>query len=171
MTKWVIKKNDFGKLEVWEYIDNEEEARKYCYISQAIDKYGLENVVPLAMNPYGGYHSLKYDIEHGNIVNIIESEEEPKLELWQEYEVNNENFHYGWVSPDCITYGCNYMGHTSLAIRICETFYNKIGNLADDWLLEHGWVKVDNQGWLGYLWKMNDKQVKWLEQNSIKCVV
>lgn len=65
MDKWVIKKGMSGKPEVWKYIDDISEARRYWYVSKAIDKYGSGKVLPLAMNDVDGYHWLGPDIEKG----------------------------------------------------------------------------------------------------------
>jgi len=169
MTKWVIKRSPYDNniFEVWEYITDVEEAKKYWYISQAIRKYGEDKVVPLAMNNFGGYHWLPYD--DPSIVCVVESEEEPTLKLFQQYAINQSDFHYGWLSPDCTSYTCHYMGHCQLASDICRELYNnKVDALADEFLLNNGWIKVATDGWYGRWDKINDKQVMFLDNKGIK---
>lgn len=170
MKKWVIKKVEHSKkLEVWRYIDTVEEASKYWYVEDAMKKYGVEDVLPIAMNDVGGYHSLKYDIKAGNVVRIVESDTEPLLELSDKYYVNDDKFHCGWVSPDCITYSCGYMEHIYLAEDICKSFYKNFSSVTcDDFLLEHGWMKVYNEGWTGNWSKVNNEQIKLMEDKGIK---
>lgn len=168
MKKWVIKKNSFNKNEVWRYIDTVEEAKRYFYVAEAIKKYGVDDILPVAVNRLGGYHSLHYDIEHGNIVKIIESDEEPVLELVEAWNINEDNFKCGWVSPGCITYSCGYMEHISLATYICSVIYHRYGMCADDFLFSKGWIKVYNEGWTGDFTKINDNQIKFMEDKKIK---
>lgn len=106
MKKWVIKRSwpNENKLEVWEFIDTEEEARKYWYISQAMNKYGVEEMLPIAMNDLGGYHSLHNIMDR--IVKIVESDEKPKLSVDEAYGVNEEMFRCGWIAPNGTTYSC-----------------------------------------------------------------
>lgn len=167
--KWVIKKGISGKLEVWEYIDTVEDASEYWYVKQAMRKYGVENVLPIAMNDYGGYHSLKHDIETGNIVKVVEQDNKPVLDLSDRYYVNDADFHCGWVSPDCNTYSCGYMEHLDLAEDICEFVYKRFGdNRCDDFLLEQGWIKVYTEGWTGDWERINDEQIRLMENKGIK---
>lgn len=169
MTKWVIKKGDTGNLEVWQYIDTIEEASKYWYVTDAIEKYGVDDVLPIAMNSRGGYHSLKWDIENNNIVQIVESETKPILDLASAWTINAKNFKCGWVSPDCTTYSCSYMEHISLAHHICQVIYQKHDwSLSDDFLFNQGWIKVYNDGWTGDFEKINDNQIRLMENMGIK---
>lgn len=43
--KYCIYKKSWGDVEAWEYIDDLDEARSYWYVSQAIDKYGIEDTI------------------------------------------------------------------------------------------------------------------------------
>ena len=81
MKQWVIKKSHYnpGSLEVWEYITDVDEAMSYWYVHKAILEYGEDEIMPIAMNRLGGYHTLKPD--NPSIVKIVLSEEEPKLDL------------------------------------------------------------------------------------------
>ena len=174
MTKWVIKRPAPNcPLEVWEYITDVEEAKEYWYIAQAIDKYGIDTVVPLAMNRLGGYHHLPYD--DPEIVCVVESEKKPKLKLFEKYLVNRPDFKYGWLSPDCTSYSCSYMGHINLANDICCELYNKDATgmvaLYDEFLLDNGWIKVGRSGWYGRWEKISDQQVEFLESKNIKCLI
>lgn len=172
MRKWVIKQPwKDAPLQVWEYIDSVEEAQKYWYVSQAIDKYGVDEIVPLAMNSLGGYHPLKPDSPE--IVAIIESENEPTLSLIQKYPIAKGKVANGWMSPDCVIYTCDSYGHIGLAERICEEFYDgpfyrtEKGNLInapDEKLYDKGWIKITAWRWLGWLWKINDAQVERCEE-------
>lgn len=118
------------------------------------------------MNRLGGYHHLPYNSPE--IVAIIESEAEPELELFQKYFVNSSNFNYGWLSPECVSYSCLYMGHIRLANDICRKLYNKDSSLNDDFLLDMGWIKVYSTEWYGDWNKINNKQIKFLEEKNIK---
>lgn len=122
------------------------------------------------MNSRGGYHSLKWDIENGNIVNIVESEEPPTLSLEEKWITNSPDFDCGWVSPDCKTYWCSYMEHLDLASHICEVVYKISPRFTpDDYLLDRGWIKVySNDGWTGDWTKINDNQIKMLDNMGIK---
>lgn len=168
MKQWVIKKSPYdpNRLEVWEYITDLDEAMSYWYVCQAIEKYGVDKMMPIAMNDLGGYHTLKPD--NPSIVKIVLSEEKPKLDLKDAYPINDPDFKCGWISPDCTTYSCGYMEHIDCAMAIREYLYDKKGEvIADDHLLDCGWVKLlSGQRWLGYLHKMNDKQMKFIEDRG-----
>lgn len=170
MRKWAIKKGYRNTLSVWRYIDDEKEARTYWYINQAIDEDGVNKVLPLAMNDVGGYHWLQPDIDAGNVVRIIESDTKPVLSLNEVYEVNSPNFKYGWLSPECVSYSCDVMGHIDLSEKICNEIYNKpYFPRSDDWLLDQGWIKIYHDGWFGHWEFINDEQIEWLEAHNIKC--
>ena len=171
MDKWVIKKGMSGKLEVWKYIDDISEARRYWYVSKAIDKYGLSKVLPLAMNDVGGYHWLGPDIKSGNIVKIIESNSKPELSLEEEFGKNEKHFSCGWLSPECDSYSCGYMEHIDLADKICKDLYDKHFCVCDDFLLDNGWIKVTRDGWYGNWDKINDDQINFLESKNIKYII
>lgn len=175
MKKWAIIQPSVGApLEIWRYIDMEKEARTYWYISQAIDKYGLNNVIPLTMNAYGGYSSI--DKSSNTIVRIIESDTKPVLSLSEMYPVNAEQLQDAWMSPDGTTYSCNSYGHCELAERIVKEFnigkveHNKsFFNAPDDKLLFLGWIKIVGGKWLGYYNRITDRQISILEAKNIQC--
>lgn len=172
MRKWVIKQPyENAPLQVWEYIDSYAEASKYWYVAQAMRDYGVDDVLPIAMNKMGGYHSIKPDSK--TVVAIIESETEPKLDLVQAYPIAKEKVANGWMSPECVIYTCESYGHASCAERICEEFYDNSFykdydgnwvNAPDDKLLNKGWIKIISWRWLGLLWTINDAQVKRCEE-------
>lgn len=149
--KYCIYKRADGDIECWEYIDDLEEAMQYWYVSMAIDKYGVEDTMPICMNKCGGYHSF-YKPE---CIAIIESDTWPSLsthyDLFRSI-VNNENFKYGWIDPLGNTYMCQYMEHASLATELVTINYpnewtryitsEDSYNNPDDFLLNKGWIKV-----------------------------
>lgn len=149
--KYCIYKKPWGDIECWEYIDDLDEAMQYWYVRYAIDKYGVEDTMPICMNKCGGYHSF-YAPE---CIAIIESDTWPSLsshyDLFKSI-VNNTNFNYGWIDPLGNTYMCQYMGHASLATELVTINYpnewtkyrtseNSYNN-PDDFLLNKGWIKV-----------------------------
>ena len=149
--KYCIYKKPWGDVEAWEYIDDLDEAMEYWYVRIAIDKYGVENTLPICMNKCGGYHTF-YKPE---CIAIIESDTWPSLSSHYELFrgiINNENFTYGWIDHLGNTYSCNYMEHASLAstlvtmnYKIEWTNYIVQGcgvNAPDDFLLRKGWIKV-----------------------------
>lgn len=69
----MLKRGDSGKLEVWQYIDTIEEANRYFYIARVIEKYGVKEILPIAMNRVGGFHSLKWDIEKCEKNNYVDT--------------------------------------------------------------------------------------------------
>lgn len=168
MKQWVIKRSpcDPNRLEVWEYITDLDEAMSYWYVRQAIEEYGVDDMMPIAMNDLGGYHTLKPD--DPSVVKIVLSEEKPKLDLKDVYPINELDFKCGWLSPECDTYGCGYMEHWNCADAIMQYLFNKNSDvLADDKLLDLGWVKIESsKRWLGYLHKMNDKQMRFIEEKG-----
>lgn len=170
MRKWVIKQQwPDAPLEVWEYLTALEEVKDYWYIVQAIQKYGEDYVLPVAMNDRGGYHPLPRDSKE--IVAIIESDQRPKLRLFQMYSVNNANFRYGWLSPDCTSYSCSYMCHMDCANDIVDELYRgktMVDSHADDFLLKNGWIKVTNSGWFGWPNKISLEQINFLGGHNIR---
>lgn len=176
MKKWVIKKSwpNENLLEVWRFIDTGEEARKYWYIDQAMDKYGVDEMLPIAMNDVGGYHSLHNIMDR--IVRIVESDEKPRLSLHEEYPVNEERFNCGWIAPDGTTYSCHSYGHYDLANTLCyrdygHTLYCVDGctlNDPDGKLMYHGWVKVTYNDYYADYGKMTDAQAEVLLKNNYK---
>ena len=151
MTKYVIYKKSYGTVEAWEYVDSIEEASEYWYIKDAIRKYGAKEVLPVAINKMGGYHTVNEE----EVIAIIESDTWPSLSshyaLFQGI-VNNPKFDYGWIDLLGNTYSCNYMGHASLASDLVTMNYkveytkSKLVeegiNAPDDFLLNKGWIKV-----------------------------
>ncbi len=150
-TKYCIYRKPWGDIEAWEYIDDLEEAMSYWYVRQAIEKYGVEDMMPIVMNKCGGYHTMHKD----ECIAIIESDSWPTLsthfELFKGI-VNKPNFNYGWIDPLGNTYSCQYMGHAALAEDLVAMQYkseyaksslvrNRI-NAPDDFLLDSGWIKV-----------------------------
>lgn len=149
--KYCIYKKPYGDIEAWEYIDDLEEAMRYWYVRLAIDKYGVEDTMPICMNKCGGYHSF-YAPE---CIAIIESDTWPSLashyDLFKGI-INNEHFNYGWIDHLGNTYSCQYMEHASLASELCTmnyaVEYSKSAlfqegiNAPDEFLLHKGWIKV-----------------------------
>lgn len=173
MRKWVIKQPyENAPLQVWEYIDSYEEASKYWYVAKAMRDHGVDDVLPIAMNQLGGYHSLKYCQDE--IVEIIESDKEPTLDLIKKYPIAKERVANGWMSPECVVYTCNSYGHVGLAEQICDEFYDgpyfkAYGrehpiNAPDEKLFDKGWVKIISWKWLGMLRRMTDNQIKRIEE-------
>lgn len=165
MKKWVIKQpRKDAPLEIWEYIDTVEEAMEYPWVAQAIRKYGANKVVPLAMNKFGGYHSLPADSPE--VVEIIISEEPPKISVYKLYPVNAQSIHNGWMNQNGTTFSCGAYGHIRCAEKLVEEFnISEIGTIhADDALLEHGWIKIANRRWYGRWGKINDKQIQVLDE-------
>lgn len=169
MTKWVIKRPWEGApLEVWEYIDSVEEAKEYPYIERAIRKFGVDKVVPLAMNSVGGYHHLPRDDKE--IVAIIESDEPPRLSLFETYPANVPNIRNGWMAPDGTTFSCGYMGHIGCAQSIRKEFglSDVRGNgQPDEILLDNGWIKIMQGTWYGRWRKVTDVQMVALQNAGI----
>ena len=150
-TKYCIYKRPWGSVEAWEYIDDLEEAMEYWYVRQAIEKYGVEDTMPICMNKCGGYHTFC----KSDCIAIIESDTWPTLathfELFKGI-VNRSGFKYGWIDPLGNTYSCQYMEHASLAEDLVAIHYkveypkstlvkSRI-NAPDDFLLDKGWIKV-----------------------------
>ena len=149
--KYCIYKKPWGDIEAWEYIDDIKEAVKYWYVCDAIDKYGVNDVMHICMNKCGGYHSF-YDKE---CIAIIESDTWPALSSHYDLFkgiINSKNFNYGWIDPLGNTYMCQYMEHASLAHELVTMNYkieysksklveDKV-NAPDEFLLQKGWIKV-----------------------------
>ena len=151
MSKYCIYKKPWGDIECWEYIDDLEEAMQYWYVRYAIDKYGVEDTMPICMNKAGGYHSF-YEPE---CIAIIESDTWPSLSSHPDIFkgiINNRNFNYGWIDTLGNTYSCQYMGHASLAQDLVvmnykieyskSTLVKEKINAPDEFLLQKGWIKV-----------------------------
>jgi len=167
VAKWMLfRSSEDEPVHVWEYIDDVNEAKKYWYVADAIRKYGVESVMPIVMNANGGYHTHRPDAE--DVVAIIESVNEPSLSLFEKYPVNCKGFRTGWVSPDCTTFQCDYMGHIGLAMKIAEEMLGLPNHVtADDLLLDAGWIKVADKQWMGHHGKYNNKQIEFLSKMGI----
>ena len=169
MPKWVIKRRWEGApLEVREYIDSVEEAKEYPYIERVIKKYGVDKVVPLAMNDVGGYHHLPRDDKE--IVAIIESDEKPVLSPFKVYPINNPVIRDGWLAPDGTTFTCGYMGHIGCARELRKAFAlsdRRGTGQPDEILLDNGWIKIMQGTWFGHWKKVTDKQMQTLERVGI----
>lgn len=149
--KYCIYKKPWGDIEAWEYIDDLKEAVSYWYVRDAMDKYGVNDVMPICMNKMGGYHTF-YKPE---CIAIIESDTWPSLSSHYDLFkgiINNEKFNYGWIDTLGNTYMCQYMGHASLASELVtmnyKVEYTKSAlveqgiDAPDDFLLKKGWIKV-----------------------------
>jgi hypothetical protein len=149
--KYCIYKKPWGDIECWEYIDDLDEAMSFWYVRDAIDKYGVEDTMPICMNKCGGYHSF-YEPE---CIAIIESDTWPSLSSHYDLFkgiVNSEHFSYGWIDPLGNTYMCQYMEHASLASELCtmnyaveytkSALFQEGINAPDEFLLHQGWIKV-----------------------------
>jgi hypothetical protein len=152
MTKYCIYKKPWGDIEVWEYIDDLEEAMSYWFVRMAIDKYGVESTMPICMNKMGGYHTFYKP----DCIAIIESDTWPSIathrDLFKDM-VNSARFNYGWIDPLGNTYSCRYMQHAALAsdlvvMQYKEDYTKEVVkeniNAPDDFLLRKGWIKVLN---------------------------
>ena len=163
----LIKPYENAPIQIWEYIDNVNEAKQYWYVAQAIQKYGADKIMPIVMNDFGGYHT--HHPNESDVVAIIESKDKPNISVFKQYAINSENFHTGWLSPDCTSFSCSYMGHISLATKIVNEIIKDYESvIPDDVLLEKGWIKVANGKWLGRWRKINDKQIAFLEKKGFK---
>lgn len=173
----VLEKSPEDPLEVWEYIDDIEEAKKYWYVRVSLDKYGVEGTMPICMNRMGGYHQLYKPY----LKCIIEAEDFPTIrthkDLFQRH-INNPKFHCGWIDTQGNTYICNYMGHARLASELVELFYEDVFkkwkmehlyNAPDDFLIETGWIKVfDSPPYHAVLYdKATDEAIKKLDEIEI----
>jgi hypothetical protein len=145
--------NRYNDIEVWEYIDDLEEACSYWYVKQAIDKYGVESMMPIVMNKCGGYHTFYKP----DCVAIIESDTWPNFATHRDLftiRINNPNFDYGWIDLEGNTFSCKYMEHASFAKDLVAAFYpvqytrwkqeqeKEWLDAPDDFLLDIGWIKV-----------------------------
>ena len=168
MKKWMlIQRYKDSPIEIWEFIDDLQEAMQYWYVADCIRKFGVNKTMPIAMNDLGGYHQHRPDAL--DVLAIIESVEKPSISVFKQYPVNSETFRTGWLSPDCTSFSCSYMGHIRLAMQITREFLKMPESaVADDVLLEKGWIKVMNGKWLGDWDKINDKQAAFLEEKGFK---
>lgn len=159
MKKYMLIRSHSGATEVWEYIDDVEEARKYWYVDQAIDKYGVESMMPIVMNKLGGYHTHKPDAP--DVIDIVEATDWPNLKLYEVYPRNREDFKTGWVAPNGDTYSCDVFDHLDCSTKICTCLYGEhTKTLSDEFLLKLGWFKCTNRKYTGYHYKMSEPQAK-----------
>lgn len=123
---------------------------------------------PLEVISYTNFMRRK-DLKESHIITTIRSEEKPKFEIEKTYAINESNFNFGWISPNCTTFSCGEYGHIGLACRLCEEYDIKgIKTITpDDNLLENGWIKVTPKGWMGWWDKINDKQIEFLNNRNI----
>ena len=166
-TKWmIIKHNDDVPLEVWRFIDDINVAMQFPYVADAIKKYGEENVMPIVMNDLGGYHTHKPTAP--DVVAIVERATKPCISVYIQYPYNRRTFETGWISPDCNTFSCDYMGHYKLADKIASELYG-CDDLctADDFLLDRGWIKVNHKRAVFDWEKINDRQAEYLKDRGI----
>ena len=139
-------------LEVWEYIDDINEANKYWYVRKAIREIGADKILPICMNKLGGYHTLYKP----HLKCIVEAEDFPSIATHPHLftsDINNPNFSCGWIDLQGNTYLCSYMGHLTLAEDLVAMCYKEdyqkweIENryrAADDFLIQKGWIRVSN---------------------------
>ena len=149
MNKYAFIHGATEDVEVWRYIDDPKEARTYWYVSYAMDKYGVENTLPILMNRMGGYHTAHSE----SIICIIESESWPSLGTRRQFIplVNNPKFTCGWIDAVGNTYRCAEYQHLNMAEDIANEYYHdawvkfrsKHHNCPDDFLLEMGFIKID----------------------------
>lgn len=167
MKKFMIIRDPYDQsLAVWEYIDDVKEAMKYWYVKYAIDKYGVDDIMPIVMNRMGGYHTHRPDAN--DVVKIVESETWPTLRLWEIHPMNSAAFKTGWIAPDGTTYLCSYEGHVDCAQTIRDSLYNGAtpGLSADEFLLRKGWGKCTNKTYIVYNNKMTDAMADYFIKNG-----
>lgn len=166
MKKWMlIKPHENASIQIWEFIDDIEEAMEYWYVRDAIEKFGVDSMMPIVMNDMGGYHTHRPDEK--DVVAIIESYKKPNISVFKQYPINNAMFHTGWVSPDCTTFSCGYMEHIGLAMKIVEELFAIPEHVvADDFLLDLGWIKVMHGKYLFHYGKINNKQAVFLQEKG-----
>ena len=168
MKKYMIIQSPYdGSKAVQEYIDDVEEAKSYWYVRQAIEKYGVESMMPIVMNKLGGYHTHKPDAP--DVVDIIESYDWPDLKVWEIYPRNRENFKTGWISATGDTYSCGVFDHVDCAMKLASQLYGEhVKTLADDFLLKTGWFKCTNRKYTGYVSRMIEIQAKYFYDNCFR---
>lgn len=165
LKKYMIIESPYnGSKAVWEYIDDLDEAMSYWYVRQAIEKYGVESMMPIVMNKLGGYHTHKPDAP--DVVDIIESYDWPDLNAWELYPRNRKDFKTGWISPTGDTYSCDVFDHVDCAMKLARQLYGEhTATLADDFLLRIGWFKCSNRKYTGWVRKMSEVQAKYFYDN------
>lgn len=168
LKKYMIIQSPYnGSKAVWEYIDDVEEARKYWYVADAIDKYGVESTMSIVMNPLGGYHTHKPDAP--DVAGFIEAVDFPSLKVWEQYPMNWSQFKTGWVRPNGDTFACDPFEHLDLSIALCEQYYGEFPRaLSDDFLMDRGWFKCTNKKYTGRRSYMSDEQANYFLQNGFK---
>lgn len=173
----ILQHTPTDPVEVWRYIDDIEEAKKYWYVQISLDKYGVEGTMPICMNKMGGYHQLYKPW----LKCIVEAEDFPTIATHKHLFTNNINhskFSCGWIDPQGNTYMCHYMGHASLASDLCDLYYKEtfikwkhenLYNAPDDFLLQIGWIKVfDSPPYHAVLYdKVTDEAIKKLDEVEV----
>lgn len=167
MKKWmIINPGHDSPMQVWEYIDDVNEAMKIPYVADYIRKYGIKDSMPIVMNNLGGFHTHK-PTKH-DVVSIVERHTKPLISVYRQYPYNSRAFRTGWISPDCNTFSCDYMGHLKLAVQITEELYGLYDCATpDDELFERGWIKVSNKRAVFNWDKITDKQAERLQDWGI----
>lgn len=165
--KYMLIRGYDGSTQVWEYIEDVEEARTYWYVADAIDKYGVESMMPIVMNKLGGYHTHKPDAD--DVIGIIESEDWPTLKVWESYPMNATDFKTGWISPDGNTFKCSVYEHLDCSEAIAAQFYGEhTKTISDSFLLKCGWFKCSNKKYSGYHHRMSDAQAQYFLDHNFR---
>lgn len=168
--KFGVFKSINDGLFVCQIFETYEEIKSDYLLNSMYAKYG-ESILPLRVNQRGGWCTISNDDKP---VRIIESDTWPKLSLEEVFPKNNDKFRYGWVSPECDTYSCEYMEHAECASKICEAFgYPSIIdgriNAPDDILIQKGWAKIMPRQKCYYSDRnVNDAVVKWLDERGYR---
>lgn len=156
-----------GTKAVWEFIDDLDEAMSYWYVAQAIEKYGVESMMPIVMNRLGGYHTHRPD--EPDVVAIIESVDWPDLKAWEMYPYNREDFRTGWIAPNGDTYSCSSYEHIDCAMKLAKQLYGEhTKTVCDSFLLKAGWFKCTNKKYTGWMRNMSDDQAKYFLDHDFK---
>ncbi len=167
LKKYMLIRGHDGAISIWEYIDDVTKARSYWYIDQAIDKYGIDRVMPVVMNRLGGYHTHRPD--DNDVEGIIEAVDWPTLKLWQQYPKNQTDFTTGWISPTGDTYKCGVYDHIDCAMSIAGQLYGEhTKTICDDFLLKLGWFKATNKKYIGHMRKLSAAQAEYFLANGFR---
>lgn len=165
MKKFMLIRSYSGATECWEYIDDLDEAMSYWYVRQAIEKYGVESMMPIVMNKLGGYHTHKPDAD--DVIKIIEAPDWPDLKVWEMYPMNRPDFRTGWIAPNGDTYKCDIFDHLDCAEALATQLYGKhTKTICDQFLLKCGWFKCSNRKYSGYHRRMSDDQAKYFLEHD-----
>lgn len=160
MKKFMLIRSYSGATECWEYIDDLEEAMSYWYVRQAIEKYGVESMMPIVMNKLGGYHTHRPDAD--DVIKIIEAPDWPDLKVWEMYPMNSDKFRTGWIAPNGDTFMCDVYDHVDCAQALATQLYGgHTKTICDSFLLKCGWFKCSNRKYTGWMRRMSDAQAKY----------